>query len=143
MEQPSDQSATCNRSLQVRKADLESVSAVPNAEKKKRSRKRSSKSRQTMLEYSKRITNDMRGLLWAISVGGLLLGFYAVHARFEGALPWISAMVGLPWTAWGTAAAFYMNLAKSDHKTGGITHDTAMAEIAASAADASGNSPPI
>ena len=109
------------------------MSAVPNAEKKKRSSKRSSKSRQTLLDYSKRITNDMRSLLWVISVGGLLLGFYAVHARFEGALPWISAMVGLPWTAWGTAAAFYLNLAKSDHRQGGITHDTAMAELGAEA----------
>ncbi len=109
------------------------MSAVPNAEKKKRSSKRSSKSRQTMLDYSKRITNDMRGLLWVISVGGLLLGFYAVHARFEGALPWISAMVGLPWTAWGTAAAFYLNLAKSDHRQGGITYETAMAELGAEA----------
>lgn len=109
------------------------MSAVPTDDNKRRSRKRSSKSRQITLEYSKRITNDMRGLLWVISVGGLLLGFYAVHARFEGALPWISAMVGLPWTAWGTAAAFYLNLAKSDHRQGGITHDTAMAELGAEA----------
>ena len=109
------------------------MSAVPTDDNKRRNRKRSSKSRQITLEYSKRITNDMRGLLWVISVGGLLLGFYAVHARFEGALPWISAMVGLPWTAWGTAAAFYLSLAKSDHRQGGITYETAMAELGAEA----------
>lgn len=96
--------------------------------KKRRSRKRKTL-RQTALDYSKRLTNDMRPLLWATTIGGMLLGFYAVHERFEGALPWISAMVGLPWTAWGTAAAFYMNLAKSDHRQGGITYETAMAQI--------------
>lgn len=96
--------------------------------KKKRSRKRASR-RQVVLDYSKRITNDMRGLLWVISIGGLALAFYCVRKGYEGALPWITTMVGLPWTAWGTAAAFYMNLAKSDHRQGGITYETAMAQI--------------
>ena len=96
---------------------------------KKKKRSRSKTTRQVALDYSKRLTNDMRPLLWVVTVGGMLLGFYAVHEGFDPALPWISAMVGLPWTAWGTAAAFYMNLAKSDHKQGGITYDTAMAEI--------------
>lgn len=79
------------------------------------------------LEYSKRLTNDMRYLLWVISVGALLLAFFCAYLRFEAAFPWITAMVGLPWTAWGTAAAFYLNLAKSDHKAGGITYDAAKA----------------
>ena len=94
----------------------------------KKTTKRRQGQREIMLEYSKRITNDMRGLLWVISVGGLLLAFYCVRRGFEGGLPWITAMVGLPWTAWGTAAAFYLNLAKSDHKAGGITYDAAKAD---------------
>ena len=81
------------------------------------------------LDYSKRLTNDMRGLLWVISIGGLLLAFYCVRRGYDGALLWITTMVGLPWTAWGTAAAFYLNLAKSDHSKGGITYETAMAEM--------------
>ena len=86
------------------------------------------KQREAMLEYSKRITNDMRGLLWVISVGAVLLAFYCAHIRFDAAFPWITAMVGLPWTAWGTAAAFYLTLAKSDHKEGGITFEAAKAD---------------
>ena len=43
------------------------------------------------------------------------------------ALPWLTAMVGLPWTAHGTVCAFYLNMAKSDHKEGGITFETAKA----------------
>ena len=83
--------------------------------------------RESLLEYSKRITDDMRGLLWVISVGALLLAFFCAYLRFDAAFPWITAMVGLPWTAWGTAAAFYLNLAKSDHRAGGITYESAKA----------------
>lgn len=105
------------------------MSAMATGNKNKKRGGKRIDMRQIALDYSKRLTNDMRPLLWVVTIGGLLLGFYAVHERFEGALPWISAMVGLPWTAWGTAAAFYMSLAKSDHRKGGITYETAMAEI--------------
>lgn len=80
------------------------------------------------MEYSKRITDDMRGLLWVISVGAIALAFFCAYLRFDAAFPWITAMVGLPWTAWGTAAAFYLNLAKSDHSSGGITFEAAKAD---------------
>ena len=54
-------------------------------------------------------------------------------------LPWLSAMVGLPWTAHGAVCAFYLNMAKSDHKEGGITFEKAKAAGFAE----SGNSPRI
>lgn len=84
--------------------------------------------REAAMEYSKRITDDMRGLLWVISVGAIALAFFCAYLRFDAAFPWITAMVGLPWTAWGTAAAFYLNLAKSDHSAGGITFEAAKAD---------------
>ncbi len=89
--------------------------------------KESKREKKKALEYSKRITNDMRGLLWVISVGALALAFFCAWLRFDAAFPWITAMVGLPWTAWGTAASFYLSLAKSDHKRGGITYEAAKA----------------
>ena len=55
----------------------------------------------------------------------------------ERALPWLTAMVGLPWTAHGTVCAFYLNMAKSDHKEGGIAFETARA----AGFQKSGNSP--
>ena len=36
-------------------------------------------------------------------------------------------MVGLPWTAHGVVCSFYLNMAKSDHKEGGITFEAAKA----------------
>ena len=78
-------------------------------------------------EHSKQLTNDIRALLWIVTVGGLLLAFYCVHLGYTGALPWVGAMVGLPWTAHGVVCSFYLNLCKSDHSAGGITFETAKA----------------
>ena len=78
-------------------------------------------------EFSKRLISDIRALLWVVTVGGLLLAAYCIRVGYMGALPWLSAMVGLPWTAHGTVCAFYLNMAKSDHKEGGITFESAKA----------------
>ena len=79
-------------------------------------------------EFSKRLISDIRALLWVVTVGGLLLAAYCIRVGYMGALPWLSAMVGLPWTAHGTVCAFYLNMAKSDHREGGITFEAAKAE---------------
>ena len=78
-------------------------------------------------EFSKKLIADIRLLLWAVTVGGLVLAAYCIHLGYTGSLPWLSAMVGLPWAAHGTVCAFYLNLCKSDHKEGGITFETAKA----------------
>lgn len=78
-------------------------------------------------EFSKQLIADIRALLWVVTVGGLLLAAYCIRVGYMGALPWLSAMVGLPWTAHGTVCAFYLNMAKSDHKKGGITFEKAKA----------------
>lgn len=93
-------------------------------------------------EFSKRLIADIRALLWVVTVGGLLLAAYCVRVGYMGALPWLSAMVGLPWTAHGVVCSFYINMAKSDHKAGGITFESAKATgFTGDASD--GNSPPI
>ena len=76
-------------------------------------------------EFSKRLIMDIRALLWIVTLGGLMLAFYCIYAGFTGSLPWISAMVGLPWTAHGVVCSFYLNMAKSDHSEGGITYEAA------------------
>lgn len=78
-------------------------------------------------EFSKRLISDIRLLLWVVTVGGLVLVTYCIHKDYTGSIPWLSAMVWLPWTAHGTICAFCLNLAKSDHKEGGITFEAAKA----------------
>lgn len=78
-------------------------------------------------EFSKRLISDIRVLLWIVTVGALILAWYCIRNGYVGSLPWLSAMVGLPWAAHGTVCSFYLNLCKSDHKAGGITFETAKA----------------
>lgn len=81
----------------------------------------------TKLEWSKQLIADVRILLWIVTLGGLFLAWLCISKGFLGSLPWVSAMVGLPWTAHGTICSFYLNMAKSDHREGGITFEKAKA----------------
>lgn len=78
-------------------------------------------------DFSKRLVLDIRALLWVVTVGALLLAAWCVRRGYTGSLPWLSAMVGLPWSAHGVVCSFYLNMAKSDHSEGGITYETAKA----------------
>ena len=53
---------------------------------------------------------------------------------YLGTLPWISALIGLPWSAHGIVCSFYLTMAKSDHTKGGITYDLALKEIESNSA---------
>ena len=79
-------------------------------------------------QYSKKLISDIRWLLWVVTLGGLFLAGYCIYRGFTGSLPWLSAMVGLPWTAHGVICSCYLNMAKSDHKEGGITFEAAKAK---------------
>jgi len=83
------------------------------------------KSAKKELDFSKRLIRDIRFLLWLVTVGGMLLAAWCVRCGYLGSLPWLSGMVGLPWAAHGVVCSFYLNMAKSDHKEGGITFETA------------------
>lgn len=94
---------------------------------KKKSKRAQTLSAKKALAFSQKLIKDIRWLLWVVTVGGIALAFYCVHSGYAGSLPWIGAMVGLPWTAHGTVCAFYLNMAKSDHSSGGITFEAAKA----------------
>ena len=78
-------------------------------------------------EWSKQLIADVRILLWVVTIGGLILAGWCIHKGFIGSLPWLSAMVGLPWSAHGLICSCYLNMAKSDHRVGGITYEKAKA----------------
>jgi hypothetical protein len=78
-------------------------------------------------DFSKRLVRDIRALLWVVTVGGLALAACCIYKGYTGSLPWLSAMVGLPWTAHGAVCSCYLSMAKSDHREGGITFETAKA----------------
>lgn len=104
--------------------------------KRSRSRKKTKRT-----DYSKQMITDIRALLWVVTVGGLLLAAYCIRTGYTGALPWLSAMVGLPWTAHGVVCSNYLSMAKSDHRRGGITFESAKAKDFSQVAEEGENSP--
>ena len=106
--------------------------------KRSRSRKKTKRT-----DYSKQMITDIRALLWVVTVGGLLLAAYCIRTGYTGALPWLSAMVGLPWTAHGVVCSNYLSMAKSDHRRGGITFESAKAKDFSQVAEEGENRPPI
>lgn len=89
--------------------------------------KHAQKPTQKKLDYSKRLISDIRALLWLVTAGVLALTGLCIVLDYMGALPWLAVMVGLPWSAHGVVCSFYMDLAKSDHREGGITFESAKA----------------
>ena len=79
------------------------------------------------VDFSKKIIKDIRLLLYIVTIGGLILAAYCIANNYLGSLPWLSVMVGLPWSAHGVVCSFYLNMSKSDHREGGITFESAKA----------------
>ena len=85
--------------------------------------------KKTRLDYSKRLISDIRSLLWIVTVGVLVLSALCILRDYMGALPWLTAMVGLPWSAHAVVCSGYLRMAKSDHSAGGITYEAAAANM--------------
>jgi hypothetical protein len=65
-------------------------------------------------------------LIWILTISFLLLAFYCVHNQFFGELPWLAAMCGFPWTAYGVSQACYYKKSQKENTKGGITYETAL-----------------
>ena len=104
---------------------------------------RGGSSEKKLPDFSKRLVADIRALLWVVTLGGLALAAYCIRKNYAGSLPWVTAMVGLPWTAHGVVCSGYLSMAKSDHRQGGITYDAARAAGFSQPGGLSENSPPI
>jgi hypothetical protein len=54
------------------------------------------------------------------------LAFYSVFSGYEGELPFLSTMVGLPWAAYGVSAAYYYKKSMKENTVGGVVYDKAL-----------------
>ena len=73
------------------------------------------KKKNDKIQFSKKLILDVRGLLWIISVGGILLGFYCVYKDFSSSLGWVTTLVGLPWASHATICSLYLNKSKAEN----------------------------
>lgn len=80
-------------------------------------------------EYSKKVLDNELALLWVNTIGMMALAFFCVHVRFDAAFPWLTAMVGLPWAAWGVSKTGYTMKSTKENTAGGVKYETAMLAV--------------
>ena len=90
--------------------------------KKKRIRGRYAKKQ----EFSKTLLIQESALLWVVTLGAFYLAFYCIKNQYFGELPWIVALVGFPWTAYGVSQACYYGKSMKENTIGGIKYETAI-----------------
>ena len=82
------------------------------------------------IEFSKLLLIQESALIWITTLAMIILAFVCVNKQYFGELPWLAAMVGLPWTAYGASQIFYYEKAKSENTEGGIKYDSIMKGLA-------------
>lgn len=75
------------------------------------------------IEFSKLLLIQESILIWIITIAFIFLAFICVFNGYLGTLPWLTAMVSLPWGAYGASQAFYYNKSKAENTQGGIKYD--------------------
>ena len=65
------------------------------------------KRRKKKEEFSKRLLIQESALIWIMTLALLILAFICVLKGAYAELPWLTAMVTLPWTAYGVSQTFY------------------------------------
>lgn len=80
-------------------------------------------------EFSKDLLNQEKVLVWIVTLVALGITVYCVARNFTGALPWLAAIVGFPWSAYGVSQACYYNKSKAENTKGGIKFETVMQSI--------------
>ncbi len=80
-------------------------------------------------EFSKTLLKQESALIWIMSLSFIVLAFYCIHEGFTGSLPWLAAMVGFPWTAYGVSQAMYYRKSMAENTQGGVKYESVLSEI--------------
>ena len=80
-------------------------------------------------EFSKVLLIQESALIWIMTLCFIGLAALCIIKDYVGSLPWLTAMVSLPWTAYGVSQCFYYNKAKAENTKEGIKYETVLAEL--------------
>lgn len=80
-------------------------------------------------EFSKTLLIQESALIWLTTILLILLAFYCVYFGFMGDLPWIAAMIGFPWAAYGVSQVWYYKKSAIENAEGGIKYETVLKEL--------------
>lgn len=86
------------------------------------------KNKKQKTSFSKTLLIQESILIWIITISFLVLAFICVFNGFFGELPWLTAIVGFPWTAYGISQAYYYKKSMKENTKDGIVYDQAMKE---------------
>lgn len=100
---------------------------------KARTEKRQEEKSSKKQEFSKLLLIQESILIWIVTIAFVILAYICIINQYFGELPWLTAMVGLPWTAYGVSQGFYYRKAEKENTKGGIKYETVMAEFDSSA----------
>ena len=91
---------------------------LPNKRKKKKS-----------LEFSKLLLLQESVLIWIMTIALLVLAFKCINMEYFGELPWIAAMVGFPWSAYGVSQMYYYKKSLAENTKNGIKYDSVIKSL--------------
>ena len=66
-------------------------------------------------EFSKVLLIQESVLIWINTISLICLAYVCIIKGYLGTLPWLAAMAGFPWTAYGVSQAFYYNKSKAEN----------------------------
>lgn len=73
-------------------------------------------------EFSKVLLIQESLLIWIMTIACLIMAFMCIIRSSFVELPWISALVAFPWTAYGASQAFYYKKSEKENTKDGITY---------------------
>lgn len=86
----------------------------------------SRKKKKNKLEFSKLLLIQESALIWIVTIALIVLAFVCISKEYFGELPWIAAMVGFPWAAYGVSQAYYYRKAMAENTKDGIKYESVL-----------------
>lgn len=86
----------------------------------------SRKKKKQKLEFSKLLLIQESALIWIVTIALIILAFVCISKEYFGELPWIAAMVGFPWAAYGVSQAYYYRKAMAENTKDGIKYESVL-----------------
>lgn len=99
-------------------AKIEKQQKNPIAKKTKKKREKRHK------EFSKVLLIQESVLIWIITIAFIGLAYLSIFLGYLGSLPWLTAMVSLPWGAYGVSQAFYYKKSQAENTKNGVKYES-------------------
>lgn len=101
----------------MKETNIKIVKQQKNPKAKKKKEKRHN-------EFSKILLIQESILIWIITIAFIGLAYLSIFLGYLGSLPWLTAMVSLPWGAYGVSQAFYYKKSQAENTKNGVKYES-------------------